>query len=428
MSKIKLSLTALTNVGLIRTNNEDNFIVCQDLTTDNWFVPQEGSEPFELGEKGSMMVVADGMGGMNAGEVASDIAVKTVKEFFAPDKLTQEITANTTAIHTYMKQVVIEADNRIKRRSASDTATEGMGTTIVMAWAIGEDVHIAWCGDSRAYSYHPNSGLRQLSKDHSYVQELVDAGKLLPELAFDHPDSNIITSSLGDLSKPAAPDVITCHLHEGEVILLCSDGLCGMLRDSEMQQVLDAYYPDLGQCKKNLIEGALTAGGHDNVTLTMLKVVKAGAKMPLQKEDQPVTSSGEKKTLEGVKNPNKKKNIVIGGFIVLLLVIIGILSVKLFLSKPLEDGEQTDLAVTDTLTHNDTAAQELSETPMDKKESAPKEDTEVKKKLKEIVASQKKTEEGEINKKPNENLTPVPKPVEDAIEKTEKGNDTTSKK
>ena len=87
MSKIQLLLTALTNVGCIRKNNEDNFIVCQDLTKDDWFMPQEGAEPFVLGEKGSIMVVADGMGGMNAGEVASDIAVKTVKEFFAPDKL-----------------------------------------------------------------------------------------------------------------------------------------------------------------------------------------------------------------------------------------------------------------------------------------------------------------------------------------------------
>lgn len=420
MSKIKLSLTALTNVGLVRTNNEDNFIVCQDLTTDNWFVPQEGSEPFELGDKGTMMVVADGMGGMNAGEVASDIAVKTAKEFFAPEKLTQEITANPTAIQSYMKQVIIEADNRIKRRSASDTATEGMGTTIVMAWTIGEDTHIAWCGDSRAYSYHPNSGLRQLSKDHSYVQELVDAGKLLPELAFDHPDSNIITSSLGDMSKPAAPDVITYHFHEGEIILLCSDGLCGMLRDSEMEQVLQSYYPDLNQCKRNLIEGALNAGGHDNVTLTMTMVVKGGDKMPknimAESKGNGVSSIKMHADENTGGKPNKARTIVVCAVIVALLAVIGVLATKLMHSKTQGEVEQ-EMQVTDSMPEQLVAPQQADTNQVEKKElqAKPKED------LKQRILEEngKETMENEdVNKKPNDKLTPIVKPTpEDTLTK-----------
>ena len=340
MAKLQLSLTAITDVGNIRKNNEDNFVVCQDLTNGNWFVPQGDAAPFELGKYGSLMVVADGMGGMNAGEVASDIAVKTVQEYFTADKLSKELVGDAAAVNNYLKQVIMEADSRIKTRSKSDPETEGMGTTIVISWIIENVAHIAWCGDSRAYSFHPNSGLRQISKDHSYVQELVDAGKLKPELAFDHPDSNIITSSLGDLSKPAAPDVVTTELHEGEIILLCSDGLCGMLRDSEMLQVLDAHYPDLTLCKKTLIDGALAAGGHDNVTLTMTLVAKGGGKMPNTRD---VDVAG---AVNQPSSPNRLKSLIVGGIILVLLAIIGVLVVKLHNGK--KETEPQEIAVVDS--------------------------------------------------------------------------------
>lgn len=341
MAKLKLSLTAITDVGIIRKNNEDNFVVCRDLTHGNWFVPQGDAAPFELGKYGSMMVVADGMGGMNAGEVASDIAVKTVQEYFAADKLSKELVADAAAVNNYLKQVIVEADNRIKARSKSDPETEGMGTTIVISWIIENMAHIAWCGDSRAYSYHPNSGLRQISKDHSYVQELVDAGKLKPELAFDHPDSNIITSSLGDLSKPAAPDVVTTELHEGEIILLCSDGLCGMLRDSEMLQVLDAHYPDLTLCKKTLIDGALAAGGHDNVTLTMTLVAKGGGKMSYTRDTDGDVAVNQP------EHPSRMKRFIAGGIILVLLVIIGVLVARLHNGK--QEKTPEEIAVVDLM-------------------------------------------------------------------------------
>lgn len=424
MSKIQLLLTALTDVGCIRKNNEDNFIVCQNLTKDDWFMPQEGAEPFVLGEKGSIMVVADGMGGMNAGEVASDIAVKTVKEFFAPDKLSDEIVNKPENRCQYLKQVIVEADNRIKAKSKSDPETEGMGTTIVISWAIGQETHIAWCGDSRAYSYHPNSGLRQLSKDHSYVQELVDSGKLLPELAFDHPDSNIITSSLGDLSKPAAPDIVTTPLHEGEIILLCSDGLCGMLRDSEMQQVLDAYYPDLSQCKKNLIEGALNAGGHDNVTLTMTMVTKGGDKMPMKK-DTPIVNSvnptGD--NTAPAANPNKKRTLVLGGVIVALLVIIALLGLKLAQNKDANTEEPGQVLVDSTGTvKQDSQIAPPKDTV--KKEEAPSPIQKAKRILKDKESADKaqpsnKNDDGDINATPNPSLNKIEKKDDVANPQTE---------
>ena len=280
MSDITICLTAATDVGVYRKNNEDNFIVCPDVSVDNWTIPQDPNGIIPLGSRGSLIVVADGMGGMNAGEVASDIAVHTVKDCFAPDKVTPEDFATPAAACKFMKQVILEADNRIKKHAKKHSDTSGMGTTIVMAWLLDNTACVAWCGDSRAYAFHPETGLRQLSKDHSYVQSLVDSGQLLPELAFDHPDSNIITSSLGDFVNSASPDSVVTYLHNGEMLLLCSDGLCGMIRDNETEQILQQTHEDLDACRQALIQGALNAGGHDNVTVALLKVLSGAPDLP----------------------------------------------------------------------------------------------------------------------------------------------------
>lgn len=280
MSDITICLTAATDVGVYRKNNEDNFIVCPDVSVDNWTIPQDPNGVIPLGPRGSLIVVADGMGGMNAGEVASDIAVHTVKDCFAPDKVTPEDFASPAAACKFMKQVILEADNRIKKHAKKHSDTSGMGTTIVMAWLLDNTACVAWCGDSRAYAFHPDTGLRQLSKDHSYVQSLVDSGQLLPELAFDHPDSNIITSSLGDFVNSASPDSVVTYLHNGEMLLLCSDGLCGMIRDNETEHILQQTHEDLDACRQALIQGALNAGGHDNVTIALLKVLSGAPDLP----------------------------------------------------------------------------------------------------------------------------------------------------
>lgn len=264
-------LTASTNVGCVRTNNEDNFIVNDDLTSQDWFVPSDTSKEISLGESGAVLVVADGMGGMNAGEVASAIAIDTIKEAFSAADFSKIVTSDKK-VEAFMKNAIVEADTKIKDKVKEDESTSGMGTTIVIAWVLGNTVHIAWCGDSRAYLFNPNSGLVRLSKDHSYVQELVDAGKLDAELAFDHPNSNIITRSLGDSPVKARPDYTSHLLQEKDYILLCSDGLCGLCRDEEIVQVM-AGAGDIETCKVNLINAALEAGGYDNVTVALLEVV-----------------------------------------------------------------------------------------------------------------------------------------------------------
>lgn len=270
MSDITFRLTGGTNVGLVRTNNEDNFIVNADLTRDVWFIPSDLSNDIKLGEAGCLFVVADGMGGMNAGEVASAIAVDSVKENFNNADL-KKIIGSGNKMRDFMLKTIKIADKNIKKRVAEDSSTQGMGTTIVIGWVYNDKVHISWCGDSRAYLFNAKSGLIRLSKDHSYVQQLVDEGKLDAELAFDHPNSNIITRCLGDSMTEAQPDYVSRTIVEGDMVILCSDGLCGLCRDEEIIDILNQHGEDIEQCKSELILGALNAGGYDNVTVTIFQ-------------------------------------------------------------------------------------------------------------------------------------------------------------
>lgn len=275
MSNIRFRIAAKTDVGCVRTNNEDNFQAAADLSQQpmRWI----NNESYDLGPKGALLVVADGMGGMNAGEVASEIAISTIRERFAPERLTDEVTRDRRSIERYMRDTVIEADRRIK--ASSNAETRGMGTTVVMAWLLDGKCYICWCGDSRAYIYNQANGLFQISKDHSYVQGLVDEGQISEEDAFDFPDSNIITRCLCDAKAAADPEVLDNPqpLCNGDIILLCSDGLSGMLRDRDMQQIIKAHTDNMDVCIDELIAAALRAGGNDNVTVAVAQIEQGGA-------------------------------------------------------------------------------------------------------------------------------------------------------
>lgn len=290
----KFKLGAQTNVGCVRTNNEDNFVVSADLNAGEWLLPRDCHTVFTLGNKGAMLVVADGMGGLEAGEIASRIAVDTMKEFFSADKITDEIVKDASTIRKYMYEAVVAADNAIKRKSREEKSVKSMGTTLVAAWLFDGYANIIWCGDSRGYLFNPVSGLAQVTKDHSYVQELVDSGRLLPEYAFDHPDNNIITRSLGNPQKAANPDFVRLPLQEGEVILLCTDGLNSMLRDEEIEAVMQETSNEIDTCTKALIQGALDLGGHDNVTVVLCQIVPEENKPSVQDMQQTVSTFTEK--------------------------------------------------------------------------------------------------------------------------------------
>ena len=313
----KFKLGAQTNVGCVRTNNEDNFVVSADLNAGEWLLPRDCHTVFTLGNKGAMLVVADGMGGLEAGEIASRIAVDTMKEFFSADKITDEIVKDASTIRKYMYEAVVAADNAIKRKSREEKGGKSMGTTLVAAWLFDGYANIIWCGDSRGYLFNPVSGLAQVTKDHSYVQELVDSGRLLPEYAFDHPDSNIITRSLGNPQKAANPDFVRLPLQEGEVILLCTDGLNSMLRDEEIEAVMQETSNEIDTCTKALIQGALDLGGHDNVTVVLCQIVPEENKPSVQDMQQTVSTFTEKER----KKPLRKFVLWTVAFVFVLLLL-----------------------------------------------------------------------------------------------------------
>lgn len=254
-----------------RKENEDNYQVAENLAVSN--AGFQTDKIFSLGNKGTLLLVCDGMGGMNAGEVASAIGVETIKNLFEPSLLTSEVLANDESACNYIKRAIVKADSRIKEEAQKDSAKQGMGSTAVMAWLLGQKVYVAWCGDSRCYRYNPSTGLEQLSHDHSYVQDLVDTGQLTPELAFDHPNKNIITRSLGDPRGSARPDAKVYDLRTGDVILLCSDGLSDSLRDNEIEQSISRSQSSMAECRDALWNDSYKAGWHDNVTIVLAQVV-----------------------------------------------------------------------------------------------------------------------------------------------------------
>ena len=273
---VSFKLFAGTNIGL-RENNEDNFTVCPDLIKNEWILPADHQQVIPLGSYGCVMVVADGMGGQNAGEVASAIAIKTVQDMFAPEHLPADVLDKPDAIKSFLKKVISECDIRIKRTTKTDPSTSGMGSTIVMAWLIGNKLYIAWIGDSRAYSFIKGKGIARLSKDHSYVQQLVDAEAISEEEAMTHPNSNIITRSLGDTSQKAKADVVEYDIEDGQVILLCTDGLCGVCRDEIIGGIIEEEENDLQKCKEKLTTAALAAGGSDNITISLMQIKTSSA-------------------------------------------------------------------------------------------------------------------------------------------------------
>ena len=272
-SKTIIKISAKTDKGMVRDHNEDDHIFCPDLKSNQWKF-FENTESFQLDKYGSLIVVADGMGGMNAGEVASRLAKEGIQEYFSAN-LKEDVLQAESKIKSFMKNAILSANEKIVKKQKEDKETEGMGTTLIMAWIYCNKVYISWSGDSRCYRYNPASGLQSLSKDHSYVQELIDAGKITEEQAFYHPDSNIVSQSLGDEKHKPKPDFRSYDLNEGDRILLCSDGLNAMLQDVQIRKIFENN-PEITACVDTLINETNEAGGHDNTTIIIAEVEKVG--------------------------------------------------------------------------------------------------------------------------------------------------------
>ncbi|OYT16672.1 MAG: hypothetical protein B7C24_06665 [Bacteroidetes bacterium 4572_77] len=262
---MNVRLSALTDVGVIRDHNEDDFLVVQSVAPyQAW---NYDLSEFENPENGLLLLVADGMGGTNAGEIASAIMVKTMEEELTqlssiPQTAKKREKILLDAIHKTKKQIVDQAKN--------NPQYQGMGTTAVIAWVLGNQCHLAWIGDSRAYRLSKNKALEIISRDHSLVWDLMRKGMLTEEEAETHPDSNIITQSLSDSTAKIKPESKTIDLLEGDKLLLCSDGLNGMVPKGEIADIL--IYQEADKACKLLVEEANKYGGTDNITVVLLEM------------------------------------------------------------------------------------------------------------------------------------------------------------
>jgi PPM family protein phosphatase len=240
--------------GLVRESNEDSLAAVTLSQASN-------AEAKSIG----VFAVADGMGGHDAGEVASELAVRT-----AIRKIVEEVTESEEAMpqnyQHWLKSAVALA-NQIVRNKAH-VEQKNMGTTLVMAVVVGHDVHIVNVGDSRAYLISP-SGVCQITHDHSFVQLLVDSGAITPEQAVDHPRRNILTQSVGS-QDDVTVDLFNETLGDDEWLLLCSDGLWGMLSDDEIARIVrTAKTPS--EAARALVDATNAAGGHDNIAAVVVK-------------------------------------------------------------------------------------------------------------------------------------------------------------
>ncbi len=207
--------------------------------------------------------VADGMGGAQAGEVASRVAAEVVREHrrdLPPESLLADIAR--------------EANRRIYELAARDERRRGMGTTLTAALVAGDEVAIGHVGDSRAYRFR-DGRLEQLTRDHSLVAELQRSGQITPEAAEQHPQRSVITRALGP-EPEVEVDTYTVPARDGDVFLLCSDGLTTMLNDGEIEAVLKSSR-DLKEAAENLVRAANQSGGRDNITVVLFKLAEEGS-------------------------------------------------------------------------------------------------------------------------------------------------------
>ena len=238
-----LKTFCLTDIGKKRTMNQD-FVYTHE-------------EP--IGNLPNLFVVADGMGGYNGGGYASSYTVEVIKKVVEalPETNPRKI----------FEAAIIMAYQEIRKKALESTELEKMGTTVVVATVIGDVLQVANVGDSRAYVVSKND-IRQITEDHSYVEEMIKVGSLDRESARNHPQKNIITRAVG-ADETISPDFFTVKLKKGDLVLMCSDGLTNMLEDEEILMILKSEKDIVSKVEK-LIKAANNNGGKDNVAVIVI--------------------------------------------------------------------------------------------------------------------------------------------------------------
>jgi PPM family protein phosphatase len=272
-TSVRAEFGALSHPGKVRARNEDHFLVFQIQREQHVLftnVP-DGQLPQRSGEVGYATIVADGMGGMAAGEVASRMAITTGLKlinkstkwgFKINQKEARELFERVTG---YFQEI----DKSLTERSQTDSRYYGMGTTLTVTYSVGVDLFIIHVGDSRAYLYR-DGVLRQLTKDHTIAQAMADAGYIAPEEVRRHRRRNVLTKYLGGHHGKVKADVRWLRLAASDKVLVCTDGLTEMVSDSAIAEILSRHEkPDAAV--QELVDEALRRGGADNVTVIVAR-------------------------------------------------------------------------------------------------------------------------------------------------------------
>lgn len=242
-----MNIYGKTDIGKVRDVNQDSFAYGE---------PNANS---------CFAFVCDGMGGQNGGNVASQVTRDIlIEEFFKGLNRKNDI----DAVSKMVANAYVIANKRILTKAISNENLTGMGTTVVSAILVGDDLLVSNVGDSRAYLY-ANDMLTQITVDHSYVQMLVDSGKITEEEARVHPRRNEITRAIGILND-VEYDFYCSKIRKGDMLLLCTDGLTSVCSDSEIKQVLKSG-KGLKKLVNRLIDLANSNGGHDNITIILIE-------------------------------------------------------------------------------------------------------------------------------------------------------------
>ncbi len=250
-----------TDVGRTREHNEDAFVVA-DLTTDNPTLQPEVRRHV-LGAKGSLFMVADGMGGAAAGEIASAMAVEVVYGELREKWIAKDSSDSEEFVRA-IRRATVSANQQIHTFATNHTEYRGMGTTATIAGLLGDTLYVAQVGDSRAYLVRDGVA-RQITKDQSLMQKLIEAGELTEEEAAQSERRNIILQALGP--EPMVKiDLTHQQVRRGDALVLCSDGLSGQVTKEEIARIVSEEHDLVSACKR-LIDLANENGGPDNITV-----------------------------------------------------------------------------------------------------------------------------------------------------------------
>jgi PPM family protein phosphatase len=265
---LRLRSFGLTDAGKVRDHNEDQFLIAsmvKSLQVQSTSLPQPALQ--QSPDRGFVFIVADGMGGHEAGERASALAVSSVEGFVlrAFQWFTQLTRDGEKQILRDFRDALEKANNHVLADAAEHPEVAGMGTTLTLAYAFGAELFVAHVGDSRCY-LHRDAVLHRLTRDHTFVEEAVRSGMLSPQQAATHRWRHAITNAIGGQSKEVNVELHKLGLTAADRLLLCSDGLTNMVSDEEIAGVL-ATATDPEPACRNLVGLANEAGGKDNITV-----------------------------------------------------------------------------------------------------------------------------------------------------------------